>query len=285
MREALQRLTTGRWRIAWRLLSAVAIVAIGLTQIDLADVGDALADLFIPLAVLSWAILLAGQAISGLRWGVISERIGAHQSQGWYVRAYLRGAFYNAFLPTGIGGDALRIAVLRHDLGLKDATRSVVIDRASGLAAIVLAAGACLPFTDYLDDLPGLRWALAAVALVAAVGTAAVLVQRGLGAFVGYTLLFMAVWFAGIWVLGEALSLDIDPLAIPIVTLIVAIAIALPISIGGTGTREAGFVVALAPLGIGTESAVALGISFGVVLALVGLVGAPLSVAPEPVDA
>ncbi len=43
--------------------------------------------------------------------------------------------------------------------------------------------------------------------------------------------------------------------------------------------------MALAPLGIGTEPAVALGISFGVVLALVGLVGAPLSVAPEPVDA
>ena len=65
-------------------------------------------------------------------------------------------------------------------------------------------------------------------------------------------------------------------------TLIVAVAIALPISIGGTGTREAGFVVALAPLGIGTEAAVALGISFGVVLALVGLVGAPLSSLQSP---
>ena len=85
--------------------------------------------------------------------------------------------------------------------------------------------------------------------------------------------------------LAEALDLGLDAAAMPIVTLIVAIAIALPISIGGTGTREAGFVVALAPLGIGTEAAVALGISFGVVLALVGLVGAPLSVAPEPVDA
>ena len=285
MRETLQRLTSGRWATAWRLLSAVAIVAFGLTQIDLDEVGDALADLFLPLAALSWAILLAGQAISGLRWGVIAERIGARSSRAWFVRAYLRGAFYNAFLPTGIGGDAMKIAVLRHDLGLKDATRSVVIDRASGLAAICLAAGACLPFTPYLDDLPALQVAIAVVALAATVVLAVVLARRGLGAFVGYTLGFMAVWFSGIWVLAEALDLGLDAAAMPIVTLIVAVAIALPISIGGTGTREAGFVVALAPLGIGTEAAVALGISFGVVLALVGLVGAPLSVAPEPVDA
>ena len=173
VRETLQRLTSGRWATAWRLLSAVAIVAFGLTQIDLDEVGDALADLFLPLAALSWAILLAGQAISGLRWGVIAERIGARSSPAWFVRAYLRGAFYNAFLPTGIGGDAMKIAVLRHDLGLKDATRSVVIDRASGLAAICLAAGACLPFTPYLDDLPALQVAIAVVALAAAVVTRA----------------------------------------------------------------------------------------------------------------
>jgi hypothetical protein len=269
VRAALRRLTSGRWATAWRLLSAVAIVAIGLTQIDLADVGDALSSLSVPLAALRWATLLAGQVISGVRWRVIGPRLGARSSTRWFVRAYLRGSFYNAFLPTGIGGDAMRIAVLRHDVGLKDATRSVVIDRASGLAAICLAAGACLPFTDYLDDVPALRVALAALSLTASI----VLARRGLAGFVGWTLLFMAVWFGGIWVLARALDIELAAAALPIVTLIVAVAIALPISIGATGTREAGFVVALAPLAVGTDQAVALGISFGVVLALVGARG------------
>ena len=285
MRAALRRLTSGRWATAWWLLSAVAIVAIGLTQIDLADVGDALSSLSVPLAALSWATLLAGQVISGVRWRVIGPRLGARSSTRWFVRAYLRGSFYNAFLPTGIGGDAMRIAALRHDVGLKDATRSVVIDRASGLAAICLAAGACLPFTNYLDDVPALRVALAALSLTASIVLAIVLARRGLAGFVGWTLLFMAVWFGGIWVLARALDIELDAAALPIVTLIVAAAIALPISIGATGTREAGFVVALAPLAVGTDQAVALGISFGVVLALVGLVGAPLSVAAEPAEA
>lgn len=261
------------------------IVAIGLTQIDFAEVRDALSSLSVPLALLAWGLLLAGQAVSALRWSVIAERLGARASTGWFLRAYLRGSFYNAFLPTGIGGDAMRIAVLRHDLGLKDAGRSVVIDRASGLAAICLAAGACLPFTDYLDELPALRAAVAAVAAVAAAVLAVVLARRGLARFAGWTLLFMVVWFGGIWVLARALEIEVAVAAMPIITLIVAVAIALPLSIGGTGTREAGFVVALAPLGVGTEAAVALGISFGVALALVGLVGAPLSVAPERAEA
>ena len=168
------------------------------------------------------------------------------------MRAYLRGSFYNAFLPTGIGGDAMRIAVLRHDIGLKDSTRSVVIDRASGLAAICLAAGACLPFTDYLDDVPALRAAIAALSLTASIVLVIVLARRGLAGFVGWTLLFMAIWFGGIWVLARALDIELDG--------------------GGApdrhadrrgrdraadldrrdGTREAGFVVALAPLGVGT---------------------------------
>ena len=285
MRPTLRRLTTGRWRTAWRLLTAALIVAVGLTQVDLADVGDALSELFLPLAALSWAILLTGQVLSGVRWAVIAERLGSRAPLGWFIRAYLRGSFYNAFLPTGIGGDAMRIAVLQRDLGLKEAGRSVVIDRASGLTAICLAAGACLPFTGYLAEVPALRVAIAAVALSAAIALATLLTRRRLAGFVGLTLAFMVVWLGGIWLLARVLDIDLGAAELPIITLVVAVAIALPISIGGTGTREAGFVVALAPLGVGTDEAVALGISFGVILALVGLVGAPLSVDPEPIRA
>jgi glycosyltransferase 2 family protein len=281
MRPALRRLTSGRWRTAWRLLSATLIVAIGLTQIDFGAVGDALSRLSPAWVLVAFVLLLAGQVVSGLRWGVIAQRHGSRASPRWFIRAYLRGSFYNAFLPTGIGGDAMRIAALRQDLGVRRAGRSVVIDRASGLAAICLAAGACLPFTDYLADVPALRWIVAAIALSAAAALALVLTRRGLAAFAGWTLLFMVVWFGGIWALARALDIDLPAAALPIVTLIVAVAIALPISIGATGTREAGFVVALDTLGVDTETAVALGISFGVVLGLVGLVGAPLSVAPD----
>jgi glycosyltransferase 2 family protein len=284
VRPSRDRLTarprSGRLGLAWRLATAAAIVAFGLSQIDLDAVADAVVRLSLPLAALSWALLLAGQVVSGLRWGVIADRIGSRAARAWFVRAYLRGCFYNVFLPTGIGGDAMRIAVLRHELGLREAGRSVVLDRASGLAAIALAAAACLPFTPYLDR-HGAAIAIGLAGLAAAVAAAVWLFRRGLGAFVGWTLLFELVWFAGIWTLARALGLELDAATMPIVTLIVAVAIALPLSIGGTGTREAGFVVALAPLGVATEEAVALGICFGVILALVGVVGAPLPVAPE----
>jgi hypothetical protein len=111
-----------------------------------------------------------------------------------------------------------------------------------------------------------------------------VLALRGLGRLLGWTALYVVVWLAGMWVLAEALHISLDPLAMPMVAVIVGLAIALPISIGGTGTREAAMAVAIAPLGGTTAQGVALGLSFGVVLALVGLVGAPLSVASRATD-
>jgi hypothetical protein len=63
---------------------------------------------------------------------------------------------------------------------------------------------------------------------------------------------------------------------VPAVIAITTVAMALPASIGGMGTREAGFAVALAPLAVPSSQAVALGVAFGIALALVGLAGAPV---------
>jgi uncharacterized membrane protein YbhN (UPF0104 family) len=246
----------------------------------MATVGAALAGASIPLIVLSWGLLLIGQVLSGLRWGEIATHLGSVANRPWFVRTYLRGCFYNVFLPTGIGGDALRIAVLRRELGTRRAGRSVIVDRVAGLAAVGLAAAIALPWTTYVDR-PAATLAIGAAGVAATTVIAAWLVRKGFALFAWWTLLFDLAWFVGVWVLARSIGVDLELLALPIVMLIVGVAIALPLSIGGTGTREAGFVAALAPLGISTDDAVAIGICFGIVLALVGIVGAPLSVASD----
>ena len=128
------------------------IVAVGLTQIDFADVGDALAELSVPLAVLSWALLLTGQVVSGVRWRVIAAA-GRSALDRVVPAAYLRGWSATRCLPTGIGGDAMRIAVLRHDIGLKESTARSVVDSSragSGRVASARRPARAFPLTGYL---------------------------------------------------------------------------------------------------------------------------------------
>jgi glycosyltransferase 2 family protein len=274
------RYATGRWRVAWRVLSAVTIIAFGVTQIDWNEVGSALTVASVPLIAASWALLLAGQVVSGIRWSLIAAELGSAAPRNWFVRAYLRGCFYNVFLPSGLGGDAMRLAVLRREMGVRGAGRTIVYDRVGGLVALCLIAAVALPWTPYLEP-AAVQYGVAAAGIAGVAGTAGWLLRRGLVALLAWTLVFEVLWLAGIWTLSHAIHIPLEPAAVAAVTVIVSLAIALPISIGATGTREAGMVLAVAPLGIGTADGVALGIAFGVVLALVGLVGAPLPVTRE----
>ena len=265
-----------RYGILWRVITAVVLIGVGLRQLDLAAVADALQNVRPGYAALGTLLLLLGQVVSGLRWHALTSGEGRPTSR-WFVIAYLRGCFFNVFLPTGIGGDAIRVAALRHGRGLKAAGRSVVLDRVTGIVTLGLAALILLPFTDYLD---GGTWKIAGavVAAAASVSAAALAILRGYAGALLWALVFVGGWCSGIVVLGWALALDVSLADGPMITLILAIAIALPVSIGGNGTREAGMVVAVAPLGIAAPAAVAYGLCFGIALALVGLVGAPLKI-------
>jgi hypothetical protein len=256
-----------------RLLVTAALLALAVSQLDLVGVATRLRTIAPAPACMGFCALLAGQAISGLRWREIAAACGLHSSRSWFASAYLRGCFYSVLLPTGIGGDATRVLLARRLGSTGAATWSVMADRLTGLAALALTAMALAPFAGY-GLAPALAVALGAAGLVLG-GVAALLAhRRRLGRWLAWTLLYEAIWFAGVWLLAEAIDVGLPAFALPAIILIVGVAMALPISIGGTGAREAGFVLALAPLGIAAAPAVALGVTFGAALALIGLCGA-----------
>jgi len=84
------------------------------------------------------------------------------------LRATYVGTFFNNFLPTGHGGDVLKVAEMhREDLPLGHATASVVAER--GLSVLVPLALAVVVAAGYgelfaLLDLEALRWPVFAVA-------------------------------------------------------------------------------------------------------------------------
>ena len=254
-------------------LAALAVWA--LMSLDFARLAGLLAHADARLAAAAVSVLLAGQALSALRWRVASAATGAGGSAGWFLATYFRGCFYNAILPTGIGGDASRMLAIRGAGGSGRAVRAVVLDRAGGLALVGLAAAATLPLSSYAGVTGhALEAALGAGALTAGAGW--LLHRRGHAAWLVLGLAYVAVWCAGLALLARSLGLDVGWADLPGVVLVSGVAMALPLSIGGLGTREAGFALALAPAGIPAVQAVALGLAFGIALTIVSLPGAPV---------
>ncbi len=273
-----------RFLLALQIVGTAVLVGVAIEALDLTAAADTLLAADPVLALAGFALLLVGQLVSALRWRELAAHAGVPGSVGWFGRVYLRGCFYNTVLPTGLGGDAVRVMLLRKVASTGTATRSVVTDRLLGFAALAVTAALVAPFTVYLA-----RDGLAVLALVSvvviSVALAGLAVSGRIPAWIartgGWTLAYELIWFAGVWLLAAAVGVAIAPVALPVVVLIVGVALALPLWIGGTGAREGAFVLALAPLSVAAETAVALGVLFGLALAAVGLVGAIVNVSPD----
>lgn len=98
--------------------------------------------LLIGLALL---LQLLGVMVSAAKWGVLLRARGQAQPYPFLLGTYFVGQFANNFLPTSVGGDALRVVQLGRRIGsYSQASASVFLDRLTGFLALSLIAGAAL---------------------------------------------------------------------------------------------------------------------------------------------
>lgn len=80
-------------------------------------------------------------AANAAKWQLQLRVRGVRQPYGWLLGAFLAGQFANNFLPTTIGGDALRVAQLGRRIGSYGvAGASVFFDRLTGFLTLSLCA-------------------------------------------------------------------------------------------------------------------------------------------------
>ncbi len=101
----------------------------------------------------AWWLLLAlvtmmvGVVIRAYRWQILLDAIGVRVSLTELTNIYFIGFLFNNLLPSGLGGDAIRMVELnRHSPRGSDAVTSVVVDRFLGLSALQAIALATLLF-------------------------------------------------------------------------------------------------------------------------------------------
>ena len=278
----------------------VAVIALAdparvLAQLRQAHVGWLLAGL---------AAAVASNVVSALRWRALARWLGADVSVRDASRWYFQAIGLNALLPGAVlGGDVYRAVVLRRaGQATLASSWSVVLDRVSGLwmlcaigglgaalcadvlapwlrlpagafAALMLAGTALWLATPW--TLPALlrRWGVRWLAPLRAAAQRPDF-NRQMGwqalASAAVQVLSAAALAAGGLALGVQLPLAAWAFAIAPVFLMAA----LPVSVGGWGTREAAAVASLAPFGVAAPAAVGVGVIYGLYQLAQGAMGA-----------
>ncbi len=257
--------------------------------------------------------------VSLIRWQLLLRPLGIRLSWfavGW---VYMMGGFFNSFLPTSIGGDAVRILKTGEWSGHPaEATVSVVVERWTGLIAFLLFCLLALVLGAH--KVLGLTWSL--MILVLTLGMVLVLAfvmrrvdpdadgNRNVGLIVEKWLKFRhamvryrdspgAFTWAMIWglvvqgvlilyygVLAWSLNLPVHWMGLAVAVPLSELVSMIPVSLGGFGTREAVFFGLAGLLRMPPELAVWLALVrglLGVLFNMLGIVTLWVPYHPHPV--
>ena len=252
-------------------------------------------------------LFLSGSLVRAYRWGALVWSLDVSVSWWRLVMLYFVGSFFSLFLPTGVGGDAVKMYELsRNDHKVSAAISSVVVDRFLGLfvlfamALLALLMGHRLIQPQVQLLIVGIFGAI--VVLVALVWQRSWLerwgrrfgVNRLLGRIKVLRELYeslhlyhpTALWYAtlasivwnlililGYYLLGRAVGIGLSAwyyfLLVPIISALLMIP-----SVGGLGIREGGTVLLFSQVGASEHQALALALAYDLTLLVIALIGA-----------
>jgi glycosyltransferase 2 family protein len=281
---------SGWLRPTIRLAVGVGLISFLVSRSDVSAIKQVLASAN-PLLIVAGYFLSIGLLVaSAFRWRIFLEALDVELSTPSILRLTFVGAFFNAFLPTGVGGDAYKAFRVRtRNTPLATSFASVLLDRVVGIAV--------LAFLGFLAAVRAIRsevtpLVVAGFALSLGILALAVFVllmgqnlvgagqrtwfgirpriRRGLDATAkairrpstirrsfAIGIVCQAFGIAAHFALAHSLGLGI-PLEVVTLGLFSATVIsAIPITVNGLGIREAAWVWGLGTQGIGQREALA----------------------------
>jgi uncharacterized membrane protein YbhN (UPF0104 family) len=241
------------------------------------------------LMALSALLLVALLLVGALRFHVLLAGADVEQSWPRAARAYAMGTFTNTFLPTSVGGDAVRAwAIARPGVGFGPALAIVLLDRAMGLAGMLIVAWGGLLLEH--GSIPRstallLVWvtvgglAIVVIAVVLARRLPAIITsfairperRRPLVIAIACSILMQTLYAMHFALAARALGVHIPVGLAAVVVALVVLLTLVPISIGGVGVREGGYAVLLAPAGFAHTDAVVVSLVTTAMLTLASL--------------
>jgi uncharacterized membrane protein YbhN (UPF0104 family) len=258
----------------------------------------------LPWLLASLSLLISTFLVRAYRWRLLLRGLKVYIGYARLAELYFVGNFFNTFLPSGFGGDVVRVIEVAKEVSPSLATGTVLLDRLTGLVMLFVLALLSAPFRP--DGFPSnLLWLVGAgaglVLLVCAILLEGSLLRRLIkplpvtlaqpasrlidavqgcgwravsGAFAVsllFNLLLSAWWFSS----GRALGVDVPFSYYLLVMPLLSIPLLVP-SVAGLGPRELLAPVLFDAAGMGVDTAVSLSLLIFALNRFAGLLGAPV---------
>ena len=137
--------------LAARILISAALLYFALRGINFAAKQSRQTQINVGWVLLSVIATIFQIFLGALRWREISVNSAAPLRTRQAFRYNMIGTFFNQTLPSSIGGDAMRLWLVKHTgAGWRAAAYSVLVDRAIGLIALAIIVIASLPWSYQL---------------------------------------------------------------------------------------------------------------------------------------
>lgn len=299
----------------WITLLKIGVTVVGLvvvvTKFDLGVMGETLAQARLGWVLLAFVLVIVSLVVRAFRWWLLLRGLGASIGLWRLVELYFVGNFYNAFLPSGFGGDVVRVVEVSQDVEAGVAAGTVLVDRLTGLLVLFVLALLALPFRP-ANFPPTLLWPIVGLCVVGLAAGGVILqgdlaltvvgwlplwlegrvmgfvrpmltavrqcgrqaIGQALAVSAFFTLFMVGWWFAAAKALGFIIPLSYLLLVIPILS----ISLLVP-SIGGLGVRETLAPLLFAGVNLSPAQAASMALVVFAVERLSGLLGAPIYIA------
>ena len=256
-----------------------------------------------------------GIAISAWKWQILLRGHGIHFSLPSLIRWYFIATFFNAFLPTNIGGDGYRLLkTYDNPKGKARAVGAILLERITGVltlgfmgyvSALIVwlktgnALAGSLAVIGTIGGVSGLLllasiWRFGLFGPLARIGMVRKVVDKTteviadwqgqmqrLGVVMVLSFCFHSLRIGFIWLLILALGTAVDPIELTVALFAVEVAAMMPISLGGLGVMEGSFVYVMGGFGLDPEAGLAGMLMLRVLTLLLGLIGAALYLGEE----
>jgi uncharacterized membrane protein YbhN (UPF0104 family) len=290
----------------------IAVTVFGLayvvSTVSLEKIGEDITNIKWVWLLVAFVLITASLVLRAYRWLLLLRGLDVKVSFGRLVELYFVGNFFNAFLPSGFGGDAVRIMEVARDVPTNVAAGTVIVDRLTGLLMLFVMALLAQPFRPEGFPQP-LFQLITAVSIIGIIGGIILLegslirrfggwlpgklsptgdgpiarllqgvqgsgwraVLGALAVSILFNLLLVTWWYA----VGRSIGANISYFYYLLVVPILSVALLVP-SLSGLGVRESLAPSLFAGAGIQDSTAVAISLLVFLVMRASSLLGAPI---------